>query len=189
MRGVCRRDDTLTKISPTTVFVPDRRRGFGAASLSLGVDGVGIGHDDVGSLRCSASEFIWLLHQAAELRLAFESGFEHEHFAGKYDLRVRDGAMQFRHDQMRLKVERSAQPLDRSCRDSIAQDGNVARVHLSSSFGYQSVPRPAGVVSRITHSPDMSGASCESWPGSAVSLLPSLRQKWRMVPSVRAKML
>ena len=92
MRGVCRRDDTLAKISPTTVFVPDRRRGFGAASLSLGVDGVagvGIGHDDVRRLRCSASGLIRLLNQTAEFRFVSESGFEHEHPAAKGELRVR----------------------------------------------------------------------------------------------------
>ena len=95
MRGVCRRDDTLANISPTTVFVPDRRRGFGAASLSLGVDGVdgvdgvGIGHDDVRRLRCSASGLIRLLNQTAEFRFVSESGSEHEHPAAKGELRVR----------------------------------------------------------------------------------------------------
>jgi hypothetical protein len=48
-----------------------------------------------------------------------------------------------------------------------------SRQARSSSRGYQSLPRPSGVVSRIVHNGDRSGASCGSCPGSAVPGPPS----------------
>ena len=57
------------------------------------------------------------------------------------------------------------------------------------SFGYQSGPRPSGVLSRIVQSGIRSGAPRASWPGSAVSDPISPLQKWRMVPSRRVKTL
>jgi hypothetical protein len=38
-----------------------------------------------------------------------------------------------------------------------------------SSWGYQSAPRPSGVVSNRVHSGSRSGAPRGSWPGSAIS--------------------
>jgi hypothetical protein len=46
-----------------------------------------------------------------------------------------------------------------------------------SSFGYQSVPRPSGVMSRMAQRGSRSGAPRPSWPGSAISLFISPAQK------------
>ena len=57
--------------------------------------------------------------------------------------------------------------------------------YLYFKLGYQSPPRPSGVMSRKFHSGTRSGAPRGSWPGSALSPVISPDQKWRIVPSRR----
>ena len=94
-------------------------------SHALDVDGVCIGHDQVGTLGLRATDFIGLADQPSVVVVLGRA--EHDHAAVEGELGVDDAARFVGYDEVLLEAEHAAQPFDRGKRVPVAQAGYRGR--------------------------------------------------------------
>jgi hypothetical protein len=93
------------------VHVLDVEEHGGSGGLCGGVDGVGVGDDEIGALRLAAVDFVGLGHEFAGGG-AVVDGAEHDHTVAEGELGVGDGVAGTHVDGLLLEAEGAGEPVD-----------------------------------------------------------------------------
>jgi hypothetical protein len=93
------------------VHVLDVDKHSGSGGLCRGVDGVGVGDDEVGALRLAAVDLVGLGHEFAGGGAVVERT-EHDHAVAEGELGVGDGVAGAHVDSLLLEAEGAGEPVD-----------------------------------------------------------------------------
>jgi hypothetical protein len=116
------------EVAATVVHVTNVDHHLGSGGLCRGVDGVGIGHDEVGALSFAQADLVGLDHVFTGFA-AVVDGAEHDHAAAKGELGVHDGfVVRAEVDGLFFESEGGDEPFD--CGECVAvaearDDGGV----------------------------------------------------------------
>jgi hypothetical protein len=106
------------------VHVADVQDHLGAGGFGGGVDGVGIGDDEVAAFGLAEADFVGLDHEFAELA-AIVDGAEHDHAVAEGELGVHDGGVVGAEvDGLLFEAEGADEPVDSGERVAVAKAGD-----------------------------------------------------------------